>query len=239
MRAGADNLTSIRQDAVLLADPDYQNVSANWFTPQYWGEKATPVTAGGRGGAWFVKTETTEMVLRHYLRGGMMARFSERGYVFTGFHRARSLAEFRLLQTLGQRGLPVPKAIAAYAARYHGLWYEAAILVERIPAAEPFPESPELDLVDLWQEVGRVVRRFHNAGLDHVDLNCDNILVAQGQVYLIDFDRCRLRAEGPSEATWKRANLNRLRRSVEKRCQSIPEKRREQLWKHLVNAYRW
>ncbi len=84
-----------------------------------------------------------------------------------------------------------------------------------------------------------MVRRFHNAGLDHVDLNCDNILVAQGQVYLIDFDRCRLRAEGPSEATWKRANLNRLRRSVEKRCQSIPEKRREQLWKHLVSAYRW
>lgn len=142
-----------------------------------------------------------------------------------------------MLQTLREKGLPVPRAIAAYAVKCRGLWYEAAILVERISAAEPFPESPNLDQAALWQEIGRIIRGFHNEGLDHVDLNCDNILVAQDQVYLIDFDRCRFRIEGSVDASWKQSNLDRLRRSVEKRCVCIPDKRREQLWQHLLHGY--
>ena len=63
-----------------------------------------------------------------------------------------------------------------------------------------------------WEETGRLVRRFHRAGLDHADLNAHNILFdAGGKGWLIDFDRGRLRIP---ETRWRRDNLARLRRSL-------------------------
>lgn len=48
----------------------------------------------------------------------------------------------------------------------------------------------------------------------HADLNAWNILLdAHADVWLIDFDRGRLR---PPAVSWQQANLARLRRSLEK-----------------------
>lgn len=194
--------------------------------------------AGGRGGAWFITAAPYNMVLRHYLRGGLAARFSRRSYVFTGFDSTRSLAEFRLLLSLAKQGLPVPRVIAACACKQRWLWYRAAILVETIEGARPLPEVAHLDDENLWRKVGGMIRRFHDAGLDHVDLNCDNILVASGQPHLIDFDRCRIRTGSSPSARWKQRNLDRLYRSVQKRCQVLPSENRELLWEQLVASYR-
>ena len=64
---------------------------------------------------------------------------------------------------------------------------------------------------ELAEEVGALVARFHREGVWHADLNAHNVLIAPGGLYLIDFDRGRLRdvAEG-----WRLANLQRLRRSM-------------------------
>ena len=44
--------------------------------PGYWGARAEPVSGqGGRGAAWFVSGNEGAAVLRHYRRGGLMARF--------------------------------------------------------------------------------------------------------------------------------------------------------------------
>ena len=40
-----------------------------------------------------------------------------------------------------------------------------------------------------WIAIGRCIRRFHDAGVCHADLNAHNILLTPEQVYLIDFDR--------------------------------------------------
>ena len=65
----------------------------------------------------------------------------------------------------------------------------------------------------LLHRVGGMIRRFHQAGLDHVDLNARNILVdPSGAPWLIDLDRCRLRAAGE----WQEGNLARLERSLGK-----------------------
>ena len=60
----------------------------------------------------------------------------------------------------------------------------------------------------LAEAVGSVIGRFHRAGVWHADLNAHNVLVAPDGVYLIDFDRGRLRV--PAVA-WQQANLQRLR----------------------------
>jgi 3-deoxy-D-manno-octulosonic acid kinase len=68
-----------------------------------------------------------------------------------------------------------------------------------------------LDAED-WRAVGRCIRRFHDAGVYHADLNAHNVLLAGSVVYVLDFDRGRYRAPG----TWQAANLARLRRSLDK-----------------------
>src|SRR5690554_7228301 len=70
--------------------------------------------------------------------------------------------------------------------------YKAWIILRRLADSQPLPEAENVADPELWFRVGSVVRRFHDAGLNHVDLNCDNILVAPDGVYLIDFDRCDL-----------------------------------------------
>lgn len=223
-----------------MASSDYGDVTESWFSPEFWGKRAKPVTTGGRGGAWFIDSEATGMVLRHYKRGGQMAHLSEKSYLFTGFETTRSLAEFRLLTHLHNLGLPVPDAVAAIAWRYRLLWYRAAIIVKRVPGAVTFPDSERASDASLWEALGRVIRRFHDVGLDHVDLNCDNILVTESQLYLIDFDRCRLLsgADNKDNSAWKRKNLERLKRSVTKRFSSLNPAELQAYWNSLLAGYR-
>lgn len=169
-----------------------------------------------------------------------MAKFAEKTYLFTGFEHTRSVAEFRLLGRLHSLGLPVPEAVAAIAWKYRLFWYRAAILVKRIPNSVTFPDSDRLSDESLWSQLGQVIRRFHDFGLNHVDLNCDNILVAEDRLYLIDFDRCKLvpESENETDSAWKRRNLERLYRSIRKRCPVLSLSQQEHLWKHLLQAYR-
>ena len=227
----------ITGSSVLLRNPAFSAVTGDWLDPGFWGERACPVATGGRGGAWYISGDAGEFVLRRYLRGGLVARLSRASYVFTGFNNTRSLREFRLLQQLRELDLPVPEPVAALARRSGLLFWQGAILLHRIPDARPLPESPALDDGDLWNRVGQLVRRFHEAGLDHVDLNCDNILEARGELWLIDFDRCRLRPGSAPQARWKQRNLQRLRRSVAKRCRMLSPGRQEELWQQLLQGH--
>ncbi|MFN2286816.1 MAG: 3-deoxy-D-manno-octulosonic acid kinase [Chromatocurvus sp.] len=223
--------------SALLRNPGFSAVTSDWLDVESWGDAARPVATGGRGGAWYISASDGEFVLRQCLRGGLVARLSRASYVFTGFNNTRPLREFRLLQHLRALGLPVPEPVAALARRSGLLFWQGAILLCRIPGARPLPESHALNEDDLWVLVGRLVRAFHDAGLDHADLNCDNILEAGGKLWLIDFDRCRLRSGGGAEASWKQSNLRRLRRSVAKRCRALPPARQEELWQQLLQGY--
>lgn len=178
------------------------------------GDGATPVAGSGRGAAWFVQGAYGQGVLRHYRRGGAAAHISRDRYLWLGESRVRSVAEFRLLQSLRRQGLPVPAPVLA------GYWrsgpcYRAGILVERIAGARSLADSlaspPD---ASAWQAVGRMLARFHAAGLDHADLNAHNILFdAGGRPWLIDLDRgLRRSGVGP----WAKANLRRLARSLAK-----------------------
>ncbi|HEY4293053.1 3-deoxy-D-manno-octulosonic acid kinase [Luteibacter sp.] len=190
-------------------------VDADWFSPHRWREKGGLRTqTGGRGGVAIIDTPAGEAVLRHYRRGGMVARLFGDRYLFTGGERTRSVREFHLLAELSRRGLPVPAPIASRYVR-HGLRYSADLITAFIPDAATLAER----LADgafnavLAGRVGAMVARFHRVGAWHADLNAHNILVDGEAIYLIDFDRGRLRRPA---AGWRKANLARLKRSLVK-----------------------
>jgi 3-deoxy-D-manno-octulosonic acid kinase len=81
-----------------------------------------------------------------------------------------------------------------------------------------------------------MVRRFHDAGVYHADLTAHNILADEaGQLFLLDFDRGRRRADG----SWKARTLERLHRSFRKITQQDPAiKVSATDWQRFMAAYR-
>lgn len=207
----------------------------DWFDPGFWGDQAVLVTQGGRGAAWFVSAPCGELVLRHFCRGGLPGRFIRRSYVFTGADAVRSFAEFRLLHDLLGKGLPVPEPLAA-GYRVRGLlFYSASLIIRRIPGAKPISECVSASCGETWRAAGACVRRFHNARVNHADLNCMNILVAD-KIYLIDFDRGRIMPETAGDG-WKQGNISRLERSTKKCLGQLDDKVREGFWQDFLAGY--
>jgi 3-deoxy-D-manno-octulosonic acid kinase len=193
-------------DAARVPAPD-----AALFDPGSYGDHAEPVQAGGRQAAWFVDGDFGHGVLRHYRRGGMIARLSRHRYIWLGEARTRCFTEFQLLESLASQGLPVPAPLAAGYWRVGRLRYEAAILVERLPDVLPLARVLEQPV---WDVAAEAIARMHLAGVWHADLNAYNILIdARGKAWIIDFDRGR---QGGVSRLGQRRNIERLRRSLEK-----------------------
>ena len=115
--------------AILFDSKQLRQADPEWFLPAKWSERARPVDSGGRGGAWFIDAPFGPSLLRLYLRGGWAARVSRDQYLWHGANRTRSFEEFRLTRALLNKGLPVPRPIAASYVR-NGMSYRAAILIE-------------------------------------------------------------------------------------------------------------
>ncbi|ODS09916.1 3-deoxy-D-manno-octulosonic acid kinase [Vibrio scophthalmi] len=185
------------------------------FDANYWQANNKVVgSAKGRGTTWFVQLDSMQGALRHYRRGGLFGKLVEDHYWFSGWDKTRSAAEFSLLLSLREAGVNVPKPIAARAVK-SGLTYQADLLSERIPEAQDLvsilQEKPLP--AEIYQRIGLEIRKMHDAGVNHTDLNIHNILLdQQGKVWIIDFDKCH-QQDGDD---WKKANWDRLKRSFEK-----------------------
>ncbi|MGO4700354.1 3-deoxy-D-manno-octulosonic acid kinase [Dyella sp. 2RAB6] len=228
-----------KADGAILFDPAASSqVDDDWFMPSHWRELgALRMQIGGRGGVALIGTPAGEGVLRHYRRGGMVARLMGDRYLWTGAERTRSFAEFRLLAAMAREGLPVPEPIAARYRR-QGPFYTADLITRRVVSARTLAECLAWGSLDaeLAQRTGVLVARFHRAGVWHADLNAHNILVAEPGLYLIDFDRCERR---PPAEVWRMANLQRLRRSLLKlgaagEGEAVFEKT---VWQPLAQSY--
>jgi 3-deoxy-D-manno-octulosonic acid kinase len=190
------------------------------FDPEYWRARDELTAADrGRGSAWFVGPARQPWVLRHYRRGGAVARISTDRYAWAGEARVRSFAEYRLLALLHRRGLPVPAPVGARYLR-RGLAYRCDLITQRIEAAQPMSALLLAGALSdtHWRAIGAAVAALHGAGADHPDLNAHNVLIgADGAIRVIDFDRGRLRKPGGArQPAWASRNLDRLRRSLAK-----------------------
>ena len=224
--------TVIVYDADLIEQP-----TPALFDEQFW-ERSGRVTgtAQGRGSAVFVDASFGPAVIRKYLRGGWVARFSTDRYLFTGFERSRPVAEFRLLADLCALGLPVPAPVAAVTLR-SGLQYQGSLITREIPDVSTLADCLLEGRSDSkhWLETGACVRLFHDHGVIHADLNARNILIStSAQAYLIDFDRAKIRTGADHAFS---ANLKRLRRSLEKLWPQVDNLNLDTCWSSLMSAY--
>ena len=193
-----------------------EEASANLFEPD-WHQRigALKGAAVGRGTTHFFDLGNYAAVLRHYRRGGLVAKFNSDCYLWTGLESSRPWREWELLAALREKKLPVPKPLAARVVTA-GVWYRGDLLMEEISRAQPLSQwLMQQSLAEsTWQAVGATIRRFHAAGVYHADLNAHNILLdAEDRVSLIDFDRGKLRAVS---RVWAQANVSRLQRSLTK-----------------------
>jgi 3-deoxy-D-manno-octulosonic acid kinase len=228
----------IRGGAMLYDASRAGNADASWFDRLWWSRRGeVRETAEGRGAAVFIEADARQLVLRHYRRGGWMAQLSGDRYLWHGEALTRSYVEWHLLYALRRAGLPVPVPIAASYCRTGRFSYTADLLTEQIPAARSL--ASRLRCVPLaltsWIAIGRCLRRFHDDGIYHADLNAHNVLLDDNeQVWLLDFDRGQLRHPG----YWCDGNLVRLRRSIEKITDALPPERFSDAdWASLLDGY--
>lgn len=191
-----------------------------WFDETYWRARGKlKGEARGRGSAFFFEHQDCEYVLRHYRRGGMVAGLVEDRYIWTGLGNSRPWREWHLLAAAHERGLPAPKPFAARLIK-SGMFYTADLITHRIAAGVSLAQQLTAGRQEqaVWRKIGRVIRRFHDAGIEHADLNAHNILLAGDDAFLVDFDRGRMHAGVFSKRirNWRRRNLQRLLRSLNK-----------------------
>ncbi|MBD1558492.1 3-deoxy-D-manno-octulosonic acid kinase [Vibrio sp. S9_S30] len=188
------------------------------FDIEYWQDQNKVIgQASGRGTTWFVDLGVTHAALRHYRRGGLFGKLVTDQYVFTGFDNTRSALEFSLLGVMRKGGLNVPKPIAAKVQK-SGFIYRADIITEKIQNARDLVAILKSERLDAhhYKQIGRAIRKMHDLGINHTDLNIHNILMdEQEKVWVIDFDKC-FQQTGEN---WKQRNLDRLKRSFEKEDQ--------------------
>jgi 3-deoxy-D-manno-octulosonic acid kinase len=209
--------------------------AAELFEPAYWRARdGLRIVSGGRASVAFVRASQGEWVLRHYRRGGAMARLVKDRYLWSGAVNTRSFREWRLLAQLHAWHLPVPVPVAA---RYErtGLLYRADLLTVAIANEGTLAALVQSERMrpTWWSAVGQTIARFHAHGVQHADLNAHNILIdGNGAVYVLDFDRGRIRSRG----RWEQAVLARLRRSLVK-VSAAKSVFTETEWRELMRGY--
>jgi 3-deoxy-D-manno-octulosonic acid kinase len=222
---------------VTIHDPTrYPNFEPRWLDPGWWrdeGARTHDIT--GRGGVLMLDRPGETWVYRHYHRGGLVSRLIYDQYCWTGVERSRPVREWRLLEALSARSLPAPKPVAARAVR-SGPFYRADLLTVLLPGTRPLSSLLAEAWADaaLWPRIGAMLAGFHSAGCDHPDLTAHNILIdAGGTPYLVDFDNARLKPPG----LWRRAGIDRLKRSLNKVAVETGTQFSESAWRRLVLAY--
>jgi 3-deoxy-D-manno-octulosonic acid kinase len=235
---GSEVKRAVVEGGVMLYDASRaRNLTAAWFDPRYWSSRGElDGVARGRGTTHFVRTRERPMVLRHYRRGGVISRLTADRYLWRGEEQTRPFAEWSITYRLHRAGLPVPAPIAARYVR-DGHAYRGDLITERLATVGSLAEclgQGALSIVT-WISIGRCIRRFHDFGVCHADLNAHNVVLSEEVIYLVDFDRCQLRRAG----LWRDANLVRLRRSLEKIAYGLPADRfSEADWHALLDGYR-
>jgi 3-deoxy-D-manno-octulosonic acid kinase len=169
----------------------------------------------GRGEVYGVTLGAAAAVVRHARRGGFLGPLLGDRYAGT----PRFYRELAWSRRLADAGIPSP-AFLAGVWRRAGAVHRADVATARIAgsdlAALVFGDTPPAgeSRAAILRAVGRLVRRLHDAGVVHPDLQLRNVLVAgpPPEAWLLDVDSCR---EG-AEASDRRRNLRRFYRSWEK-----------------------
>lgn len=227
------------QNTHLIYNPEIiETVSPDLFDPELWRRSGkVKGEAPGRGTTFFVSDGSHDFALRHFKRGGLISKLISDRYVWQGLSRTRAWCEWHLLQWMFEQGLPVPRPAAAHVVR-QGWTYRADLLTLTLPHCQSLAVLIRKQTLsdNILERTGQTIKRFHDAGIYHADLNAHNILVnREGLIYVIDFDRgCH-----KSGNNWKKKNLSRLHRSFSKinqEIEKIPFPKEQ--WTRVIQGYK-
>jgi len=232
--AGPETLAPTARGAMLYDASCCGQPDERLFERGHWRSRgALEESPGGRGTVAFIRDGERRWVLRHYRRGGLAAKLLGDNYLWTGAARTRAFREWRLLRELRAAGLPVPEPVAARYER-HGLFYRADLVTGELPTRRTLTHALTTAPLDpaTWRAIGACVGRLHALGVHHADLNAHNLLLGDdGTVYVLDFDRGRIRPRG----AWEQAVLERLQRSLRKVTTGLPPDRfADAAWQALL-----
>lgn len=215
--------------------------AAEWLSEQLGSGRTLHAWAGahpgrvglaGRGRTWAVPTPAPgptgagRWVVRHYHRGGAVARWLHDRYVAVG--EARPLAELRTSLEVSRRGIATPTVVAG-AVYPAGVFYRADLVTEEIPggvdlAGVLFGETPgpagrgPAERLDALAAAGTLVRSLAEAGVRHPDLNAGNVVLQAGatglRAWVVDLDGCALGTASPAAAGSMRRRLERSLRKL-------------------------
>jgi 3-deoxy-D-manno-octulosonic acid kinase len=171
------------------------------------------VSSHGRGAVYRFPFTDGLGILRPYRRGGAARLILNDSYLFVN----RPRQEWDVHGYLFDRGFPVPEPLGVVWER-SGVIYRGAFAtrwVDALDILEFSREDPE-EAPSIYRQIGETIRRMHDLGVYHADLQVKNILVRRDnrEVLFIDFDNAR---RGNRLSAIARArNLLRLRRSCAK-----------------------
>lgn len=163
-------------------------------------------------------------VVRHYHRGGAVARALKDRYLAVG--PPRPVLEARASVEMRRRGVPTPAVVAGvvYPA---GMFYRADLATEEIPdaldlAAILFDGAVSMeDKSEALRTATGLIRLLEKEGVHHPDLNAKNIVISRegdsSRAHLVDLDRCHVREAGvPAPSLPMRRRLMRSLRKLER-----------------------
>lgn len=196
-------------------------------------------TASGRGTVYFFEAMREQCVLRHYYRGGLVAKISDDHFIFNDLKSSRPYRELSLLSELYAAGLNVAKPLAARVKRKRTT-YTADIITGTIENADELHAHISQQPLDpkQWAKIGVTLRQMHDLQACHYDINVKNVLLQKNktemQVYLLDFDGCKKRRG----ERWKYANLMRFKRSLDKqKAKHSPYYFDQTCWAAVITGY--
>ncbi len=193
---------------VALVHPDFIPQVSNALLD---GAGAWSSDLAGRVDLLQVSTPTGDVLIREYLRGGMVARFLRDAYVLDN----RPRRELEAHSHAWRSGVPTVMPVGAMWINL-GLAYRGAYATLRADAVDllNYLQSHSDPDPALLASCGNAICAMHRAGLYHADLQLKNILVGGREGFIIDFDNARVATVTPHMAA---RNLARLRRSFVKR----------------------
>lgn len=184
------------------------------------------VVVGSRGAVERISINGKSFVARLYRRGGLVQKCLKVTFLrsfLQSIQDARPFKEYESLEELYLAGLHVPQP-AAILVKWGPLklWYRAMLVTREIENAKTLLEllDSEEAKVSRWiASAASLIADVLNRGFFHVDLHLGNVLVdAQGEVYIIDFDKVIGFEKKELTLYYRNKTLDRWMRSVKRRA---------------------
>lgn len=136
--------------------------------------------------------------------------------------KQRTIKESQTISEVKSFGIPTPLV-------YFVNLTNSSILMQEIPGI-PVHDLPDLKIIKLSKEIGRLVGLMHKNGIMHGDLTTSNFILYKNKVYVIDF--------GLSQKTIKSEDYAVDLRLIKEILNSAHAKIMGSAWKNFLSGYK-